>query len=254
MTEVPSKPARRRRWWKYLLFLFLLALILLGAASWYMTTDSFQAYVRRRIVSAMEEATGARVELGTYHTIPFRLQAEIRDFTLHGLEGPDQIPLAHVDSVVARIKIISLLETSFGFKSIVLDHPVIDLIVYPDGSAYRFTYEPTTTTSVDAPSNVPVTTGRLASVTLPTGGTVSYAYTGGYNCALWTPLGLTRATSDGDTTIYTRMLTGTGSGAQLGLAFWQTTVENALTKRIVNFAATSQGPSFDVHGVIAGSA
>jgi translocation and assembly module TamB len=134
VTEVPSKPARRRRWWKYLLFLFLLALILLGAASWYMTTDSFQAYVRRRIVSAMEEATGARVELGTYHTIPFRLQAEIRDFTLHGLEGPDQIPLAHVDSVVARIKIISLLETSFGFKSIVLDHPVIDLIVYPDGS------------------------------------------------------------------------------------------------------------------------
>jgi hypothetical protein len=131
---------------------------------------------------------------------------------------------------------------------------LISSIVYPDGSAYRFTYEPTTTTSVDAPSNVPVTTGRLASVTLPTGGTVSYAYTGGYNCALWTPLGLTRATSDGDTTTYTRMLTGTGSGAQLGLAFWQTTVENALTKRIVNFAATSQGPSFDVHGVIAGSA
>ena len=133
MSAAPST-ASRRRWWKYVFFLVLLALILLGAASWYMTTDSFQAYVRRRIVSAMEDATGGRVELGTYHTIPFRLQVEIRDFTLHGLEGPDQIPLAHVDSVVARIKVISLLETSFGFKSIVLDHPVVHLIVYPDSS------------------------------------------------------------------------------------------------------------------------
>src|SRR6201987_6273583 len=99
-----------------------------------MTTDSFQAYVRRRIVSPLEDATGGRVEFGTYHTIPFRLQGDIRDFTLHGLEGPDQIPLAHVDSVVARIKVISLLETSFGFESPVLDHPVVDLIVYPDGT------------------------------------------------------------------------------------------------------------------------
>jgi len=133
VTEVAPRPARRR-WWKYLLLLFLVGLILFGAASWYMTTDSFQAYVRHRIVTAMEDETGGRVELGTYHTIPFRLQVEIRDFTLHGLEGPGQVPLAHADSVVARIKVISLLQTSFGFKSIILDHPVVDFIVYPDGS------------------------------------------------------------------------------------------------------------------------
>jgi translocation and assembly module TamB len=133
VTDASSTPAPRR-WWKYFLVLFLMVLVLLGIGSWYMTTESFQAYVRRRIVSAMEEATGARVELGAYHTVPFRLQVEIRDFTLHGLEGPDQIPLAHVDSVIARIKVISLLETSFGFHSIVLEHPVTHLIVYPDGS------------------------------------------------------------------------------------------------------------------------
>lgn len=98
-----------------------------------MTTDSFQAYVRGRIVTAMEKATGGRVELGAYHTIPFRLQVEIRDLTVHGLEGPGETPLAHVDRAVARIKVISLLETSFGFKSVVLEHPVVHLIVYPDG-------------------------------------------------------------------------------------------------------------------------
>jgi translocation and assembly module TamB len=133
VTEAPPRPARRK-WWKYFLLLFLLLVVALGGAAWYMTTDSFQAYVRGRVVSAIENATGGRVEMGTYHTIPFRLQAEIRDLTVHGLEAPGEVPLAHVDRVVARIKVISLLETSFGFKFIALDHPVVHLIVYPDGS------------------------------------------------------------------------------------------------------------------------
>jgi translocation and assembly module TamB len=133
VTEAASRPSARK-WWKYLLILFLLAIIFVASAAWYMTTDSFQAYVRGRIIAAVEKATGGRVELGTYHTIPFRLQAEIRDLTVHGLEGPGEVPLAHVDRVVARIKVISLLESSFGFKFIALDHPTVHIIVYPDGS------------------------------------------------------------------------------------------------------------------------
>lgn len=133
MNEADAKPTRRR-WWKYLLVLCLLGLLAFGAAAWYMTTDSFQAYVRARMVDEIQKATGGRVELGTYHTIPFRLQAEIRGFTIHGTEAPDEVPLAHADRVVARIRIISLLETEFGFKSIVIERPIIHLIVHPDGS------------------------------------------------------------------------------------------------------------------------
>jgi len=133
VSEADAKPTRRK-WWKYLLVLCLLGLVAFGVAAWYMTTDSFQAYVRARIVAEIEKATGGRVELGTYHTIPFRLQAEIRGLTIHGTESVDDVPLVHADRVVARIRIISLLETEFGFKSIVIERPVIHLIVHPDGS------------------------------------------------------------------------------------------------------------------------
>ena len=105
MSEADAKPTRRK-WWKYLLVLCLLGLVGFGVAAWYMTTDSFQAYVRARIVAEIEKATGGRVELGTYHTIPFRLQAEIRGLTIHGTESADDVPLLHADRVVARIRII----------------------------------------------------------------------------------------------------------------------------------------------------
>src|SRR5579883_1514944 len=73
----PTPQTPQRRWWKSLLVVAVLALVFLLGFLWYMTTESFQAFVRARIVAEIEKATGARVELGAYHTIPFRLQAEV---------------------------------------------------------------------------------------------------------------------------------------------------------------------------------
>jgi hypothetical protein len=65
----------------------------------------------------------------------------------------------------------------------------------PDGTSFGFTYEPTPGTPADV-------TGRFASITLPTGGTVSYAYSGGasghgINCVDFTGAVVKRTTSDG---------------------------------------------------------
>ena len=64
----------------------------------------------------------------------------------------------------------------------------------PDGSFYQFEYEATPGFTGDI-------TGRLASITLPTGGTISYAYAGGstghINCADGSTSGFTRTTPDG---------------------------------------------------------
>ncbi len=76
-------------------------------------------------------------------------------------------------------------------------------IVLPDGSQYSFSYEPT-------PGYSGYYTGRISSITFPTGGTVSYQYSGGtngVNCADGSPAILTRTTPDGTWT-YNHSVTG----------------------------------------------
>src|SRR5438477_4751340 len=132
MSESSASP--RRKIWKYLLSVLLGGLLLLLIAAWYMTTDSFQVWVRHRLVTELERITGGRVDLGSFHTIPFRLQVEVRDLTIHGLERPVEVPYAHVDRVQAQIKIISILGTEFGFHTVLLERPVVHIILYPDGT------------------------------------------------------------------------------------------------------------------------
>jgi translocation and assembly module TamB len=110
-------------------------LLCLLAGLWYVTTDSFQNLVRRRMVAEVERITGGRVEIGSIHTVPFHAQVEVRDITVHGREAATEVPLAHVDRLVARVKIVSILRSEFGFHEVTLDHPVIHVGFYPDGSS-----------------------------------------------------------------------------------------------------------------------
>ena len=86
-TEQPSEPPppqRRRILWKLFLLFCIFCLIVFGALGWYTTTNSFQQLVRRRVVASLEKVTGGRVELGEFHTIPFRLRVDARNLSIHG--------------------------------------------------------------------------------------------------------------------------------------------------------------------------
>jgi RHS repeat-associated protein len=69
-------------------------------------------------------------------------------------------------------------QTNFGCSGITEYGPtqayLVSTISMPDGTNYFFNYETT-------PGYSPNVTGRLASVTLPTGATISYTYSGGSN-------------------------------------------------------------------------
>jgi translocation and assembly module TamB len=127
-------PPRRRLWLRLLLLFCIFCAASLSIFGWYVTTDSFQRAVRRRVITALEKATGGRVELGELHTIPFRLRIDARNLTIHGGEAANQVPYLHIDRLQAQLKVISLLSTTIGLQSLVLDHPVMHIVVYPDGS------------------------------------------------------------------------------------------------------------------------
>ena len=102
------------------------------------------------------------------------------------------------------------------------------------GSKYTFTYEAT-------PGNSQNITGRIASVTLPTGGSITYQYnngglsssqaSNGIVCVDGSTAGLKRTLSNGDVWQYSRSLSG---------STWTTTVTDpAGNQTVINFAEDS---------------
>ncbi|MGC2773441.1 MAG: hypothetical protein WA232_17225, partial [Candidatus Sulfotelmatobacter sp.] len=133
MTETSAKPTGRR-WWKYLLGLVAIGILIALGLLFYVNTGSFQTLVRRRLIAELERITGGSVEIGSIHTAPFRLQADVRDITVHGRESASDVPLAHADRVVARLKISSLVRSEFGFHEVAIEQPVVHVVFYPDGT------------------------------------------------------------------------------------------------------------------------
>jgi translocation and assembly module TamB len=125
---------KRRRWWKYFLILLLISLLAAAGLGWYATTDSFQAMVRHKVIAELETITGGRVEIAEFHTIPFRLRADVRNLTIHGRESSSEAPYVHLDRLVADINVISVFSFRFGFHSVLLERPTVHIIVYPDGT------------------------------------------------------------------------------------------------------------------------
>jgi translocation and assembly module TamB len=112
----------------------VLILALVAGLAWYWHSSSFENLVREKLVTALEDATGGRVEMASLHWNLSALAFTANNLTIHGLEAPDQVPYLHVDRVLVRLHIISLLERRFNVELVQLQHPTIHIIVNPDGS------------------------------------------------------------------------------------------------------------------------
>ncbi len=133
-TEPATRPGRGRRWPRILGIIALGGFLFTLGFFIYINTDSFQALVRRRLVAEVERVTGGRVEIGSIHTIPFLLQADVRGITVHGSEAATDVPLAHVERFVARLKISSLLGSELSFHEVILEEPVLHVAFSPNGA------------------------------------------------------------------------------------------------------------------------
>ncbi len=110
-----------------------LLLIVLTVALYTSQTKWFKEKVRREIVSAVEQASGGRVELGSFDYDWRTLTAEFQDFVVHGTEPISAAPLFHADSVRVGLRIISVFKRNIDLASVVVRRPRFNLLVGPDG-------------------------------------------------------------------------------------------------------------------------
>ncbi len=141
MSSLPPSPlplaGRRISAWGYLWrvgggLLLLLVLVVAGLL-FYASTPHFSNLVRQRVIHVLEDATGGRVELQSLRWSLRHLALEVDGLTIHGLEGPGELPYAHVERLYARAKILSLVDARLGLDFLEVDRPAVHLIVYPDG-------------------------------------------------------------------------------------------------------------------------
>ena len=135
-TPAPSQPPapKSRIWLRVLGVVFVLILLAIGGIVWYASTPQFQNLVREKLIATLEQATGGRVELNAFQWSVRHLAFEADDLTIHGLEGANEVPYAHVDRIYVRVKILSFIQPKVDLNYLEADHPVFHLIIYPDGS------------------------------------------------------------------------------------------------------------------------
>lgn len=135
-TLAEAAPPRSRKpkfkWVQAALGLFLfVSVVSLGL---YLRSDAFRELVRRKVVAELELVTGGKVEIESLTWKLSRLEFEARGVTIHGREAPGQAPLVHIDRVLGQAKIISIFRRDVGLRLLVVDHPVVHLVLYSDGT------------------------------------------------------------------------------------------------------------------------
>src|ERR1700744_196229 len=102
------------------LMLAALALLILAGVAGILFVRSpwFHEYVRRTIVAKVEQATGGRVEMGSFSFDPAPLTARVAPFVLHGKEASDEPPLLRIDSVSLSLRILSVMERKVDLASL----------------------------------------------------------------------------------------------------------------------------------------
>jgi translocation and assembly module TamB len=134
MTSGGSPSPRGHRWLQLFVIVVVVLAVVIAGLSWYASTPQFANKVRNKLITVLEDSTGGRVELGAFRWRVLHLEFEADNLTIHGLEGPGEIPYAHLDKLLVRVKIISLFRAKIGLNYLEIDKPVVHLIVNKDGS------------------------------------------------------------------------------------------------------------------------
>lgn len=109
------------------------AVVCVVAALIVIQTAWFHEKVRQRMVREIEDATGGRVELGSFDFDWHTMTVTVRNLVIHGTEKPEEAPFARVDRVRLGLRVISVLEKRVDLESVLVERPQVNVVVYADG-------------------------------------------------------------------------------------------------------------------------
>ena len=129
-----AAPPRKRRLKRGQAVLGIFLLITVVWFGLYLRSDAFRELVRKKVVAELELVTGGKVDIESFTWRLSKLQFEARRVTIHGREGAGQAPFIEAERIAGQARITSFFRARAGLESLVIDHPVVHLIVYPDGT------------------------------------------------------------------------------------------------------------------------
>ena len=135
----PRKPNRLRRFFlRHVPFSLagtaVFAVLAMTGLYFWMSSAQFEGIIRKRLIATLEQSTGGKVEIATFHWHLLGLEAEADGLVIHGTEAQGEAPYGRVDRLSARVSILGLWSPSVRLRDLEIIHPVLHLIVYPDGS------------------------------------------------------------------------------------------------------------------------
>ena len=129
--EIPTRKRVLRR-------VLIVAGVALGAMFigllFYLNSDAFRETVRQRVIAELGNMTGGKVEVESFTWRLSNLHFDARNVTIHGKEAAGEVPYAHADRIGVDVKIVSFFSRKISLENVAIDHFILHLMVYADGS------------------------------------------------------------------------------------------------------------------------
>jgi len=107
--------------------------LLLTAALVYIRGPRFHRYALERITAQIEKATGGRAEVRDCRLRWRAWEAELEGLVIRGTETEARRPLFAADSVLIRLKLVSLLKRQIDWRLLRAVHPRLNVFIDPQG-------------------------------------------------------------------------------------------------------------------------
>lgn len=133
-TSSPARRGRRHILWNTAGVAVALAAIVAVLVLW-SNSAQIQNMVRERLAEQVQNVTGGRVEIGSFHWRLLRLEADAENVVIHGDEPAGEAPYASIARLSARFSVLGLVSPRIRIllRDLEIDQPRIHFIIYRDG-------------------------------------------------------------------------------------------------------------------------